>query len=217
MKCGNCLKVNKIPEYIPEPEPETINQIYLQYTSIVCPFCQNKFKTRKESEYVICGACKSTVVIAKFKEDAGVLPFQPFNPYALPSYDPLYLEKDLNQYLVEERLNDYKNKIKDEIQDKKNKDFIKNYFNAKDKLLNPNFASIKKYNVYKPVFETINEINDNIKRIGQDQMQRRMFFSKNEKKNHNNKHNNHNNIEIANIFKDSNYLNKLTKILPKLY
>ena len=104
--------------------------------------------TKKESVYIICSICKKTILISKFfpnrKSDIMDIHYYhynlvntlPFNPYLRDPSDPLYLPKDYESSIYD----DYENK----------KMLVKS---VKPKL--------EKNDVYKPLFDTLNEITNN--------------------------------------------------------
>lgn len=94
------------------------------FTIVVCKVCGRKILIRKESEYVICANCKSTLLVEK--DALNEIPIEynnlsaneyylllakenSFNPYLFPVNSEYYLEPNFEKKYAEERK---KNQIK---------------------------------------------------------------------------------------------------------
>jgi hypothetical protein len=112
--------------------------------------------TKKESVYIICTICKKTILISKFfperKSDLGeiheyhynLINTIPFNPYLKDPSDPLHLPKECEYSIYDNKDEVLKRIRKEKVVEK----------------------MPRKYDVYKPVFETINEITERIRNMG---------------------------------------------------
>jgi hypothetical protein len=182
-------------------------------------------RTRKQSEYIICGRCKSTVIIAKLQE---IMPINSVNPpYSVPlpviklnyfPFNPYSLSAD-NPYHLNNNMDDLKEKLKK--QRERTRQLAENNENSiRSKMLNPKpFSPVPKMKVYKNLFDTINEITDNINKMGY-----KVNLHKNKETENKNKYT-YSHTPLINktkfnddyLFKDYKYISKLTSSLPKIY
>jgi hypothetical protein len=115
--------------------------------------------TKRESVYIICIICKKTILISKYFPDRqsdlnGIHEYHynlvktiPFNPYLRDPSDPLHLPRE-----YEYSIYDNKESVIEAIR--------------KEKQAKRNLSMPRKYDVYKPVFDTINEITESIGNMG---------------------------------------------------
>lgn len=156
-------------------------------------------KTKKESEYVICTRCKSTVLIAKYETTSQIpmvnLQLNPFNPYSLPPYDPLYLEKDFEYMLVEEKLQAQRDKIRLLAANRNASQYYPR---------TANFSPIQKYQIYKPLLETIDDISKNIQNLGYISPKKRFLVNRSPE------------LTERSFFNNYQYMTNITSHLPRI-
>ena len=131
-RCPICKKENII-----NPSNE-INDIYNDFITVECKECGKRSIVKKESIYVICTNCKSTILIGKDvvgnvpPEYSNLTPNEyflllskekSFNPYLFPKDSQYYLEPDFEKKLKETRegIFDNENNNVNEIEDSENR------------------------------------------------------------------------------------------------
>ena len=111
--CPICKKVNII-----NPNNE-ISDLFGDFITVQCKECGKKSIIKKESEYVICSNCKSTILVEK--DVVGNVPVEysnltpkefylllskekSFNPYFFPDDSPYHLEPHFEKTLKDTRI-----------------------------------------------------------------------------------------------------------------
>lgn len=154
-------------------------------------------KTRKESEYIICSVCKQSIIIAKFDplhNNVMVnLERNPFNPYELPPYHPQYLERNFESVLVQEKI---------QAQQERVRQMTLRRINSPGYIRNPSFSPAQKFNIYKPLMDTIKEIGDRIKSSGYIPLSNRINRDRSSSE--------------GSFYNDKDYMSSITSHLPKI-
>jgi hypothetical protein len=162
--CPVCGMLNIIPKIKEESMRPNIDLNFdctnvVPFMVVVCPFCEYSMKTKRESDYLTCTSCKNTIIIIKSEENS--LELMEFKI------------KNLNQYKQTEYFNPYLREKDDRyrLECGFEKEMVKDYNQArkqnkgKEKTINEPNKFTNKYQICKPLIETMNEIEENIKNI----------------------------------------------------
>ena len=117
--------------------------LWRDFITVVCNECGKKLILKKESNYVVCPQCKSTILIDK--DVVGNVPLEysnltakeynllltkemSFNPYLFPKGSKYNLEPDFEKKLKETRIGIFDNKNEEDINDNNDINENKEYY-----------------------------------------------------------------------------------------
>ena len=117
--------------------------LWRDFITVVCNECGKKLILKKESNYVVCPKCKSTILIDK--DVVGSVPVEysnltakeynllltkemSFNPYLFPKGSKYNLEPDFEKKLKETRIGIFDNKNEEDINDNNDINENKEYY-----------------------------------------------------------------------------------------
>jgi hypothetical protein len=170
--------------FLPNIDIDTRVKRINEFATVVCNKCKRMIKTKRESDYVVCSKCKNCNITNKgINVPDGVDPANYikhrfgtfFNPYKRNPSDPFYLKEGFEFNVVED--------AREQVEKKRMEKFREGYNNkvssasasaSGDQIV---YQSSSKYQVYKPLIETINEINENIKNSNKYTNENTNYFS----------------------------------------
>ena len=117
--------------------------LWRDFITVVCNECGKKLILKKESNYVVCPKCKSTILIDK--DVVGNVPLEysnltakeynllltkemSFNPYLFPKSSKYNLEPDFEKKLKETRIGIFDNENEEDINEDNNINENKEYY-----------------------------------------------------------------------------------------
>ena len=117
--------------------------LWRDFITVVCNECGKKLILKKESNYVVCPQCKSTILIDK--DVVGNVPLEysnltakeynllltkemSFNPYLFPKDSKYNLEPDFEKKLKETRIGIFENENEEDINEDYNINENKEYY-----------------------------------------------------------------------------------------
>ena len=117
--------------------------LWRDFITVVCNECGKKLILKKESNYVVCPRCKSTILIDK--DVVGSVPVEysnltakeynllltkemSFNPYLFPKGSKYNLEPDFEKKLKETRIGIFENENEEDINEDYNINENKEYY-----------------------------------------------------------------------------------------
>ena len=117
--------------------------LWRDFITVVCDECGKKLILKKESNYVVCPQCKSTILIDK--DVVGNVPLEysnltakeynllltkemSFNPYLFPKDSKYNLEPDFEKKLKETRIGIFENENEEDINEDYNINENKEYY-----------------------------------------------------------------------------------------
>ena len=117
--------------------------LWRDFITVVCNECGKKLILKKESNYVVCPKCKSTILIDK--DVVGSVPVEysnltakeynllltkemSFNPYLFPKGSKYNLEPDFEKKLKETRIGIFENENEEDINEDYNINENKEYY-----------------------------------------------------------------------------------------
>ena len=117
--------------------------LWRDFITVVCNECGKKLILKKESNYVVCPKCKSTILIDK--DVVGSVPVEysnltakeynllltkemSFNPYLFPKDSKYNLEPDFEKKLKETRIGIFENENEEDINEDYNINENKEYY-----------------------------------------------------------------------------------------
>ena len=117
--------------------------LWRDFITVVCNECGKKLILKKESNYVVCPQCKSTILIDK--DVVGNVPLEysnltakeynllltkemSFNPYLFPKDSKYNLEPDFEKKLKETRIGIFENENEEDIKEDYNINENKEYY-----------------------------------------------------------------------------------------